>query len=145
MNSKISVTCTSCRSCQQLRLIFSSQTHRILIRLHMEDHNIPLSLFIISVYILSALVLWNMFSNGHVMVMSCLFLQFDPSGLMCLPIKNIYAYFGRWEKCLRIVLKAVFFVIFLLLSALGVIKFECIFYFISFSNLFETTLRPNCL
>ena len=62
-----------------LRLIFSSRTHRISIRLHMQDHNIPLSLLIISVYILTVLVLWNMFSNGHVMVTSCLFLQYDPS------------------------------------------------------------------
>ena len=40
------------------------------IRLHTEDHKIPLSLFIISVYILSVLVLWNMFSKGHVMPFS---------------------------------------------------------------------------
>ena len=39
----------------------------------------PLSLSIISVYILTVLVLWNMFSKGHVMVTSCLFLQYDPS------------------------------------------------------------------
>ena len=45
----------------------------------MQDHNIPLSLSIISVYILTVLVLWNMFSKGHVTVMSCLFLQYDPS------------------------------------------------------------------
>ena len=32
---------------------FSSRTHRISIRLHMQDHNIPLSLSIISVYILT--------------------------------------------------------------------------------------------
>ena len=57
LNSKISVTCTSCGNCQQLRLIFSLRTHRISIRLHMEDHKIPLCLFIISVYILTILVL----------------------------------------------------------------------------------------
>ena len=57
LNSKISVTCTSCGSCQQVRLIFSSRTRRISIRLHMEDHKIPLSLSIISVYILTVLVL----------------------------------------------------------------------------------------
>ena len=45
----------------------------------MQDHNIPLSLFIISVYILTVLVLWNIFSNGHVTVTSCLFLWYDPS------------------------------------------------------------------
>ena len=55
----------------------------------MEDHNNPLSLFIVSVYILSVLVLWNMFSNGYITVTSCLFLQFDPSSLMCLP-KNLF-------------------------------------------------------
>ena len=57
LNSKISVTGTSCWTCQQLRLIFSLRSHRISIRLHMQDHNIPLSLFIISVYILTVLVL----------------------------------------------------------------------------------------
>ena len=45
----------------------------------MQDHNILLSLSIISVYILTVLVLWNMFSKGHVTVTSCLFLQYDPS------------------------------------------------------------------
>ena len=79
LNSKISVTGTSCWSCQQLRLIFSSRTQMISIRLHMQDHNIPLSLSIISVYILTVLVLWNMFSKGHITVTSCLFLQYDPS------------------------------------------------------------------
>ena len=69
-----------------LRLIFSSRTHRISIRLHMQDHNIPLSLFIISVYILTVLVLWNIFSKGHVTVTSCLFLQHDPS---ILPKKSL--------------------------------------------------------
>ena len=44
----------------------------------MQDHNIPLSLCIISVHILSVLVLWSMFSNGHIMVTSCLFLQYNP-------------------------------------------------------------------
>ena len=47
----------------------------------MQDHNIPLSLFIISVYILTVLVLWNIFSKGHITVMSCLFLRYDPSTL----------------------------------------------------------------
>ena len=81
LNSKISVTGTSCWTWQQLRLIFSSRTHRISIRLHMQDHNIPLSLFIISVYILTVLVLWNIFSKGHVTVTSCLFPQYNPSTL----------------------------------------------------------------
>ena len=79
LNSKISVRGTSCWSYDQLRLIFSLRTHRISIRIHMQDHNIPLCLFIISVYILTVLVLWNIFSNGHVTVMSCLFLQYNPS------------------------------------------------------------------
>ena len=74
LNSKISVTGTSCWSCQQLRLIFSLRNHRISIRLHMQDHNIQLSLFIISFYILTVLVLWNIFSkgprHGHVMSFS---------------------------------------------------------------------------
>ena len=60
---------------------FFSRTHRISIRLHMQDHNIPLSLFIISVYILTVLVLWNIFSKGHITVTSCLFLRYDPSTL----------------------------------------------------------------
>ena len=47
----------------------------------MQDHNIPLSLFIISVYILTVLVLWNIFSKGHITVMSCLFLLYNPSTL----------------------------------------------------------------
>ena len=45
----------------------------------MQDYNIPLSLLILSVYIWTVLVLWNIFSNGHVTVTSCLFLQYDPS------------------------------------------------------------------
>ena len=45
----------------------------------MQDHNIPLSLSIISVYVLTVLVLWNMFSKGHIMITSCLFLKYDPS------------------------------------------------------------------
>ena len=41
----------------------------------------PLSLFKLSVYILTVLVLWNIFSKGHVTVTSCLFLRYDPSTL----------------------------------------------------------------
>ena len=61
------------------RVICYKWNRSISIRLHMQDHNIPLSLFIISVYILTVLVLWNIFSNGHVTVTSCLFLWYDPS------------------------------------------------------------------
>ena len=49
-----------------------------------------------------------MFSNGHVMVMSCLFLQYDPSSLMRQPQKKGYAECERQEKCLRIVQNASF-------------------------------------
>ena len=58
---------------------FLFKNSQISIRLHMQDHNIPLSLLIISVYILTVLVLLNMFSKGHVTVTSCLFLQYNPS------------------------------------------------------------------
>ena len=150
MNSKISVTCTSCRSCQQLRLIFSSKTHRISIRLHMEDHNIPFSLFIILVYILSVLVLWNMFSNGHVTVTSCLFLQFNPSGLMCFPKKICLGLVWKAEKVLKCSFKCSIFCSFHIpkcpvMKWMKVIlnKFVSIFYYISFFNLFETTLKAK--
>ena len=71
LNSKISVACTSSRSCQQITLNFSSRTHRISTRLHMEDHKILLSSFIVSFHILTVLVLWKISSNGHVTVTSC--------------------------------------------------------------------------
>ena len=151
MNSKISVTCTSCGSCQQLRLIFSLRTHRISISLHIEDHNIPLSLFRISVYILSVLVLWNIFSNGHVTVTSCLFLQFDPSGLMCLPKKIVYAYFWKVGKLLTRSFKSSIFCSFhipkwLVTKQIGsrqICKYFSILY--HFPIFLKQLLRPNCL
>ena len=77
---------------------FSWRTHRILIRLHMQDHNIPLFWLILSVYILTVLVLWNMFSKGHITVTSCLFPWYDPS--------------GWWEKCLHAFWTADYFALF---------------------------------
>ena len=75
LNSKISVTGTSCWTCQQLRLIFSSRSHRISIRLHMQDHNIPLSLFVISVYIFNCIssvkYLFKRSHHGHVIAFFC--------------------------------------------------------------------------
>ena len=59
----------------------------------MQDHNIPLSLFIISVYILTVLVLWNIFSNGMTQAQTQ---------------KIEYAYFERQKKCLCIVQNASF-------------------------------------
>ena len=103
LNSKISVIGTSCWSCQQLRLIFSFRTHSISIRLHMQDHKIPFSLFIISVYILTVLVLWNIVvkwsCHGHIMPFSAV----QPKRFNVPSQKIEYAYFERWEKCLCIV------------------------------------------
>ena len=123
------------------------RTHRISIRLHMQDHNIPLSLFIISVYILTVLVLWNIFSNGHVMVTSCLFLRYDPSthpkkSLKCGKstnafswIRDFFAFFNfqngvLWEG---------------IWGRLRKTRFVSILHVISFCNYFKTTLRPNWL
>ena len=148
MNSKISVTCTSCGSCQQLRLTFSLRTHRISIRLHMQDHNIPLCLLIISVYILTVLVLWNMFSNGHVMVTSCLFLWYNPSTN---PMNSVHLV---WEAgtVLMHISECQYFALFTLQngdfwwrlwSRFRKVIFISILHVISFFNYFKTTLRPN--
>ena len=147
LNSKITVTGTSCWTCQQLRLIFSSRTHRISIRLHMQDHNIPLSLSIISVNILTVLVLWNIFSKVHVMVTSCLFLRYDPStrpkkSLKCGKstnvsswIRDFFAFFNFQNGVLR---EGIW-------GGLRKIRFVSILHVISFCNYFKTTLRPNWL
>ena len=121
--------------------------HRISIRLHMQDHNIPLSLSIISVYILTVLVLWNIFSKGHVMVMSWLFLRYDPStcpkkSLKCGKstnvsswIRDFFAFFNFQNGVLR---EGIW-------GGLRKIRFVSILHVISFCNYFKTTLRPNWL
>ena len=110
----------------------------------MQDHNIPLSLFIISVYILTLLVLWNIFSNGHVRVTSCLFLRYDPSTcpkkvwnvgkvLMHRHEFEIFLIFqlSKWRLMRRD------------WGRLRKIIFKGILHVISFCNYFKTTLRPN--
>ena len=92
----------------------------------MQDHNIPLSLFIISVYILTVLVLWNIVSNGHVTVTSCLFLRYDPSTRPKHNFQNGVLREGIW-------------------GGLQKIRFISILHVISFCNYFKTTLRPNWL
>ena len=113
----------------------------------MQDHNIPLSLFIISVYILTVLVLWNIISNGHIMVMSCLFLRYDPSthpkkSLKCgkstnasSRIRDFFAFFNFQNGVLR---EGIW-------GRLRKIIFVSILHVISFCNYFKTTLRPNWL
>ena len=113
----------------------------------MQDHNIPLSLFIISVYIWTVLVLWNIFSNGHVTVTSCLFLRYDPSthpkkSQKCRKstnassrIRDFFAFFNfqngiLWEG---------------IWGGLRKIIFVSILHVISFCNYCKTTLRPNWL
>ena len=113
----------------------------------MQDHNIPLSLFIISVYILTVLVLWNIFSNGHVTVMSCLFLRYDPSTHpkkslkrrkstnASSRIRDFFAFFNFQNGVLR---EGIW-------GRLQKIIFVSILHVISFCNYFKTTLRPNWL
>ena len=113
----------------------------------MQDHNIPLSLFIISVYILTVLVLWNIFSNGHITVTSCLFLRYDPStapqkSLKCgkstnasSQIRDFFAFFNFQNGILREGIR----------GGLQKIIFVSIVHVISFCNYFKTTLRPNWL
>ena len=113
----------------------------------MQDHNIPLSLFIISVYILTVLVLWNIVSNGHIMVTSCLFLRYDPStrpqkSLKCGKstnasswIRDFFAFFNFQNGVLR---EGIW-------GGLRKIRFISILHVISFCNYFKTTLRPNWL
>ena len=113
----------------------------------MQDHNIPLSLFIISVYILTVLVLWNIISKGHVTVTSCLFLRYDPSTHpkksmkrgkntnVSSPIRDFFAFFNfqngvLWEG---------------IWGGLRKIRFVSILHVISFCNYFKTTLRPHWL
>ena len=123
------------------------RTHRISIRLHMQDCNIPLSLSIISVYILTVLVLWNIFSKGHVTVISCLFLRYDPStrpkkSLNCGKSTNVsswiwdfFAFFNFQNGVLR---EGIW-------GGLRKIRFVSILHVISFCNYLKTTLRPNWL
>ena len=113
----------------------------------MQDHNIPLSLFIISFYILTVLVLWNIFSNGHVTVTSCLFLRYNPStcpkkSLKCgkstnasSQIRDFFAFFKVQNGVLR---EGIW-------GRLRKIIFVSILHVISFCNYFKTTLRPNWL
>ena len=113
----------------------------------MQDHNIPLSLFIISVYILTVLVLWNIISNGHITVMSCLFLRYDPSthpkkSLKCGKSTNasswiwdFFAFFNFQNGVLR---EGIW-------GRLRKIRFISILHVISFCNYFKTTLTPNWL
>ena len=113
----------------------------------MQDHNIPLSLFIISVYILTLLVLWNIVSNGHVTVTSCLFLRNDPStrpkkSLKCgkstkasSRIRDFFAFFNFQNGILQ---EGIW-------GRLRNIIFASILHVISFCNYFKTTLRPNWL
>ena len=113
----------------------------------MQDYNIPLSLFIISVYILTVLILWNIFSNGHVTVMSCLFLQYDPSthpkkvwnaGKVLMrhyEFEIFFAFFNFQNGILR---EGIW-------GGLRKIIFISILHVISFCNYFKTTLRPNWL
>ena len=113
----------------------------------MQDHNIPLSLFIISVYILTVLVLWNIVSNDHVMVTSCLFLRYNPSTQpkrslkrgkstnVSSRIRDFFAFFNfqngvLWEG---------------ISGRLRKIIFVSILHVILFCNYFKTTLRPNWL
>ena len=123
------------------------RTHRISIRLHMQDHNIPLSLFIILVYILTVLVLWNIVSNGHVTVTSCLFLRYDPStrpqkvwnaGKVLMhhhEFEIFFAFFNFQNGVLR---EGIW-------GGLRKIIFVSILHVISFCNYFKTTLKPNWL
>ena len=113
----------------------------------MQDHNIPLSLFIISVYILTVLVLWNIVSNGHVTVTSCLFLRYDPSTRPKKSLKrgkstnasswirDFFAFFNFQNGVLR---EGIW-------GGLRKIIFVSILHVISFCNYFKTTLRPNWL
>ena len=134
-----------------LELPTIKRTHRISIRLHMQDHNIPLFLFIISVYILTVLILWNMFSNGHVTVTSCLFLPYNPSSLMC-QTKNRVRLLWKVGKVLTGSSECQFFALFTfengdfwqrLWSRFRKVIIVSILHVISFCNYFKTTLRPN--
>ena len=123
---------------------FSSRTHRISIRLHMQDHNIPLFWLILSVYILTVFVLWNMFSKGHVTVMSYLFPRYDPSG----GGKSAYAHFGLQT----ILLFSLFHIQNGVWRWFGTLKWVSISYVISLatsfkilSNSFDTSLRQHLL
>ena len=88
-----------------------------------------------------------MFSNGHVTVTSCLFLQLDPSGLMCLPKKFVYAYFWKVGKLLTCSFKSSIFCSFhipkwLVTKRIGSEQIRKYFlFYIIFSNFLETTLK----
>ena len=113
----------------------------------MQDHNIPLSLSIISVYILTVLVLWNIFSKGHVTVTSCLFLRYDPSTHpkkslkhgkstnVSSRIRDIFAFFNFQNGVLQ---EGIW-------GGLRKIRFVSILHVLSFCNYLKTTLRPNWL
>ena len=123
---------------------FSSRTHRISIRLHMQDHNIPLFWLILSVYILTVFVLWNMFSKGHITVTSCLFPRYDPSS----GGKSAYARFGLQT----ILLFSLFHIQNGIWRWFGMLKWVSISYVISLatsfkilSNSFDTSLRQHLL
>ena len=105
----------------------------------------PIVLLILSVYILTVLVLWNIFSKGHVMVTSCLFPQYDQAG----GGKSAYTHFGMQTILL--------FSLFHIQNGgvwrwFGMLKWVSISYVISLassfkilSNSFDTSLRQNLL
>ena len=78
---KISVACISCTSCQQTRPISLSIQHRISTKLCMQHHIYPLSLLIISFYILTKLLLCYKFSKGHI-TLTCHVYFWDTSQCM---------------------------------------------------------------
>ena len=113
----------------------------------MQDHKISLFWLILSVYILTVLVLWNIFSNGHVTVTSCLFLRYDPSTCPKKSLKHrkstnasslirdFFAFFNFQNGVLR---EGIW-------GGLRKIIFISILHVISFCNYFKTILRPNWL
>ena len=94
LNSKSSVAFISYGSCQQIRLIFSLRTQRFSIRLHMKDHKIPLSSFIISHFnsLTTVKYVFELSHHGHIM----------HSAVQCEQLNE----FSK-KNCLRVVWKAV--------------------------------------
>ena len=109
LNSKISVTGTSCWSCQQLRLIFSSKTYRIFNQTtHARPQHSIVFIHNISLYfnyISSVKYVFKWSCHGHVMPFPAIW----PKRFNAPNQKIEYAYFERWEKCLRVVRNASLF------------------------------------
>ena len=137
--SKVSIACILCESCQQLRLIFSSRTHRISIRLHTHGrpqypivfiHNI--SLYFKCISSMKYVFKWS--CHGHIMPFSTVQPKwFNVSTQKKGTLSLEGGKSGLWGRFRMIIFVSISYVI------------SLSNYFEILPNSFETSLRQNLL